>query len=49
MQGFTQNYIRVTAKYDPLLINEVKRVQLASINSHGLAEVTDLETEVLTH
>jgi threonylcarbamoyladenosine tRNA methylthiotransferase MtaB len=49
MHGFTQNYIRVTAKYDPLLINEVKRVQLANINSQGLAEVTDLETEVLAH
>jgi threonylcarbamoyladenosine tRNA methylthiotransferase MtaB len=49
MHGFTQNYIRVTAKYDPLLINEIKRVQLANINSHGLAEVTDIETEVLAH
>jgi threonylcarbamoyladenosine tRNA methylthiotransferase MtaB len=49
MHGFTQNYIRVTAKYDPLLINELKPVQLANINSEGLAEVTDLETEALAH
>ena len=33
MQGFTENYVRVTAKYDPLLINEVKRLQLIEINA----------------
>ena len=24
MHGFTENYIRISAKYDPLLINEIK-------------------------
>ncbi len=36
MHGFTENYIRVVAKYDPILVNELKRVRLTSINSDGL-------------
>ncbi|MEM9340385.1 MAG: tRNA (N(6)-L-threonylcarbamoyladenosine(37)-C(2))-methylthiotransferase MtaB, partial [Bacteroidota bacterium] len=43
MQGFTENYIRVTAKYDPLLINEIKRVKLTDINPLGLMEVAEVE------
>ncbi len=49
MHGFTENYIRVTAKYDPLLINEIKRVKLTSINEKGLVEVEEVEAEVLAH
>jgi threonylcarbamoyladenosine tRNA methylthiotransferase MtaB len=49
MQGFTENYIRVTAKYDPLLINEIKKVWLTSINAQGLVEVEEVGSEVLTH
>jgi threonylcarbamoyladenosine tRNA methylthiotransferase MtaB len=43
MHGFTQNYIRVAAKYDPILINEIKAVKLTSINDKGvvLVEETD--------
>lgn len=41
MHGFTENYIRVTAKYDPLLINELKSVKLTSINEKGLVEVEE--------
>lgn len=41
MHGFTENYIRVTAKYDPLLINELKPVKLIAINDKGLAEVAE--------
>lgn len=41
MQGFTENYIRVTAKYDPLLINSTKKVKLTSINEKGLVEVEE--------
>jgi threonylcarbamoyladenosine tRNA methylthiotransferase MtaB len=44
MHGFTENYIRVCAKYDPLLINELKEVRLASLNSKGIVEVTEFET-----
>ncbi|HYF67687.1 MAG TPA: tRNA (N(6)-L-threonylcarbamoyladenosine(37)-C(2))-methylthiotransferase MtaB [Ohtaekwangia sp.] len=49
MHGFTQNYIRVTAKYDPVLINELKDVRLTSINTSGLVEVDEVETEILVH
>lgn len=49
MQGFTQNYIRVTARYDPILINELKRVRLTGINDKGLVEVEETEREILAH
>jgi len=49
MHGFTENYIRIAAKYDPLLINELKKVVLTSINEKGHVEVDEAETEVLTH
>ncbi|GAB3221954.1 tRNA (N(6)-L-threonylcarbamoyladenosine(37)-C(2))-methylthiotransferase MtaB [Spirosoma arcticum] len=39
MQGFTENYVRVVAKYDPLLINEILPVQLTAVNADGLMEV----------
>ena len=42
MHGFTENYIRVTAKYDPLLINEPKKVVLSEINEKGLFEVKEV-------
>ncbi len=48
MHGFTENYIRVAAKYDPLLINEVKKVTLASINQTGQVEVEEPE-EIFVH
>ncbi|QKZ13631.1 tRNA (N(6)-L-threonylcarbamoyladenosine(37)-C(2))-methylthiotransferase MtaB [Spirosoma sp. KUDC1026] len=41
MQGFTENYVRVVAKYDPLLINETLVVQLTDINADGLVNVTE--------
>lgn len=43
MQGFTENYVRVTAKYDPLLINETKQVALVSINQNMIVEVEEAE------
>ncbi|UII31633.1 tRNA (N(6)-L-threonylcarbamoyladenosine(37)-C(2))-methylthiotransferase MtaB [Fulvivirga ulvae] len=49
MHGFTNNYVRVAAKYDPVLINELKRVKLASINPSGHVEIEEVETEVLSH
>ena len=49
MEGFTDNYVRVVAKYDPILINELKKVKLAEINEKGLMEITEVETEVLAH
>lgn len=49
MHGFTENYIRVTAKYDPILINEIKKVRLTAINNRGLVEVEDVAEEVFAH
>ncbi len=49
MQGFTENYVRVTAKYDPLLINETKKVHLVEINADMLVEVQELENEYESH
>jgi threonylcarbamoyladenosine tRNA methylthiotransferase MtaB len=48
MHGFTENYIRVTAKYDPILINEIKKVRLTAINEKGLVEIEEV-SEVLAH
>jgi threonylcarbamoyladenosine tRNA methylthiotransferase MtaB len=49
MHGFTANYIRVSAKYDPILINEIKKVKLEFINEAGLVEVSEVEQEILAH
>jgi threonylcarbamoyladenosine tRNA methylthiotransferase MtaB len=49
MHGFTANYVRVGVKYDPLLINELKKVRISSVTADGLAEVEETETEVLSH
>jgi threonylcarbamoyladenosine tRNA methylthiotransferase MtaB len=49
MHGFTENYIRVTAKYDPVLINELRKVKLTGINSQGMMEVEDVFENVLSH
>ncbi|MEP6735571.1 MAG: tRNA (N(6)-L-threonylcarbamoyladenosine(37)-C(2))-methylthiotransferase MtaB [Chryseolinea sp.] len=48
MHGFTQNYIRVVAKYDPMFINEILSVQLKGINGQGLVEITQAE-EIVHH
>lgn len=49
MHGFTENYIRVTAKYDPVLINELKPLRLVSINEKGLVEAEDINEEIFKH
>ncbi|MDJ1493366.1 tRNA (N(6)-L-threonylcarbamoyladenosine(37)-C(2))-methylthiotransferase MtaB [Cytophagaceae bacterium DM2B3-1] len=49
MHGFTENYVRVTAKFDPVLINELKPLRLTSINEKGTVEVEEMEHEVLVH
>lgn len=43
MQGFTENYVRVVARYDPLLINETKKVFLSRIGETGLMEVYEVD------
>ena len=42
MHGFTRNYIRVTANYDPVLVNETLPVRLKEINDDGTVEVEEL-------
>lgn len=49
MHGFTENYIRVAAKYDPLLINELKTVTLTTINDQGNVEVVEPELVFESH
>lgn len=48
MHGFTPNYVKVKAKYDPVLVNELKSVYLTNISSDGDVEITDGE-EILVH
>jgi len=49
MHGFTENYIRVAAKYDPILLNELKKVRLLNINDRNVVEVEDADVEALQH
>ena len=42
MEGFTPNYIRVAAKYDPLLVGEMKPLRLAGVNAFGLMEAEEM-------
>lgn len=49
MHGFTENYVRVRAKYDPLMVNTLKRVQLVSISENGVVEIEEPELEIVSH
>lgn len=49
MLGFTENYVRVAVKYDPLLINETKEVQYVHLNEEGLMEVMESENYEPAH
>ncbi|PST82894.1 tRNA (N(6)-L-threonylcarbamoyladenosine(37)-C(2))-methylthiotransferase MtaB [Pedobacter yulinensis] len=42
MHGFSKNYVKVRAKYDPLLVNELKAVSLQAISADGDVEVAEL-------
>jgi threonylcarbamoyladenosine tRNA methylthiotransferase MtaB len=48
MHGFTENYIRVKAKYDPVLINELKTIEMVKVDENGLMEIEESD-EVLVH
>jgi threonylcarbamoyladenosine tRNA methylthiotransferase MtaB len=48
MHGFTRNYVKVKAKYDPILVNEVKHVQLTNIAADGDMEITEA-VEIFAH
>ena len=49
MQGFTENYVRVVAQYDPLLINELLPVRMTNVNAECLMEVTEPEAVFEPH
>ena len=49
MEGWTENYVRVVAKYDPVLVNEAKHVRLTQLNAAGLMEAEETYQEVLKH
>ena len=42
MEGFTPNYIRVAANYDPLLVGEMKPLRLTAVNALGLMEAEEM-------
>jgi threonylcarbamoyladenosine tRNA methylthiotransferase MtaB len=46
MHGFTENYIRVQAAYDPLLINEMRRVRLTSVTGKGTMKAEEAELQL---
>jgi threonylcarbamoyladenosine tRNA methylthiotransferase MtaB len=48
MHGFTKNYVKVKAKYDPVMVNEIKTVKLVLLTADGEVEVEETE-EVLAH
>lgn len=49
MHGFTKNYVKVRAKYDPVMVNELKAVKLLEITAEGEVEVAELETTYAHH
>lgn len=49
MHGFTKNYVKVRAKYDPVMVNELKAVKLLEMTPDGEVEVAELETAYADH
>lgn len=47
MHGFTENYIRVGTKYDPLLINEILEVELSELNPSGHVDVVEPAKDIV--
>lgn len=48
MHGFTRNYVKVKARFDPVLVNETRQVNLSAISHDGDVEITESE-EILVH
>lgn len=49
MHGFTTNYVKVQAKYDPVLVNETKFVRLCGVSDTGDVDVEEASPEVFVH
>jgi threonylcarbamoyladenosine tRNA methylthiotransferase MtaB len=47
--GFTDNYIKVTTPYDPLLVNEIRTFPLAEINAEGIMRIEPDEVPTTLH
>jgi len=48
MHGFSRNYVKVKAPYDPLLINEIKQVKFENIASDGDMDISE-PAEIFVH
>ncbi|MBE8714597.1 tRNA (N(6)-L-threonylcarbamoyladenosine(37)-C(2))-methylthiotransferase MtaB [Sphingobacterium hungaricum] len=48
MHGFSKNYVKVRALYDPLLVNEIILVKFTSISENGDVDCEEI-AEVLVH
>jgi threonylcarbamoyladenosine tRNA methylthiotransferase MtaB len=46
LHGFTDNYIKVTTPYDPLLVNEIRTFQLAAPDARGEMRIEADEVEL---
>ncbi|MFT6850629.1 MAG: threonylcarbamoyladenosine tRNA methylthiotransferase MtaB [Sphingobacteriales bacterium] len=42
MHGFTDNYVKIKVKFDPLLTNQIKEVNLTGITEDGLVTISEL-------
>jgi threonylcarbamoyladenosine tRNA methylthiotransferase MtaB len=42
VEGYTPNYIRVAAKYDPLLVGEIRPLRLTQVSALGLMEAEEV-------
>ena len=49
MQGYTENYVRVAAKYDPILVNELKKVRLSKLDEKENFQVLEVEENFTTN
>ncbi len=49
LHGFTDNYIKVSTPYDPLLVNEIRAYQMVEVNEAGLMLIEPDEVPVQHH
>jgi len=49
LHGFTDNYIKVSTPYDPLLVNEIRACQMVEVNEAGLMLIEPDEVPVQHH
>ncbi len=48
MHGFSRNYVKVKAKYDPLMVNEIKKVKFDTVLPEGEMHAEEI-AEILIH